>query len=61
MSPFDYLIVCAHPDDAFLGMGGTIHNLTQKKKRVLIVCATNGENGDVNLGEIRKIIIGLQL
>ena len=54
MSSFDYLIVCAHPDDAFLGMGGTIRNLTQKKKSVLIVCATNGENGDAKLGEIRK-------
>ena len=54
MSSFDCLIVCAHPDDAFLGMGGTIWNLIQKKKSVLIVCATNGENGDANLGEIRK-------
>ncbi len=54
MNSFDCLIVCAHPDDAFLGMGGTIHKLTQKKKHVLIVCATNGENGDVNHGEIRK-------
>lgn len=54
MGRFDYLIVCAHPDDAFLGMGGTIRNLIQKKKHVLIVCATNGENGDVDLGEIRK-------
>lgn len=54
MNSFDYLIVCAHPDDAFLGMGGTIRKLTQEKKRVLIVCATNGENGDVNHGEIRK-------
>lgn len=54
MSSFDCLIVCAHPDDAFLGMGGTIRNLIQKKKSVLIVCATNGENGDTNLGEIRK-------
>lgn len=54
MKTFDCVIVCAHPDDAFLGMGGTVKKLISNGKSVLIVCATNGENGNTDLGEIRK-------
>src|SRR5262245_17364560 len=39
----DYLVVAAHPDDAELGMGGTIALLLSQGKRVGIVDLTDGE------------------
>lgn len=39
----DVLIVAAHPDDAELGMGGTIASLCAAGKRVAVVDLTNGE------------------
>ncbi len=42
-SPLSILIVAPHPDDAELGMGGTIARLASQGHRVLIVDMTDGE------------------
>lgn len=42
-SPLDLLVVAPHPDDAELGMGGTIAKCVQQGKRVGIVDLTSGE------------------
>jgi bacillithiol biosynthesis deacetylase BshB1 len=39
----DYLVVAPHPDDAELGMGGTIVRLVRAGRRVRIVDLTSGE------------------
>jgi len=39
----EYLVVAPHPDDAELGMGGTIVKLLQAGKRVAVVDLTSGE------------------
>jgi N-acetylglucosamine malate deacetylase 1 len=50
--PLDLLVVAPHPDDAELGMGGTITKLIQAGKRIGIVDLTSGEptpHGSVEL------------
>ncbi len=42
-TPLDVLVVAPHPDDAELGMGGTIALLLAQGKRVGILDLTNGE------------------
>ena len=42
-TPLDYLIVSAHPDDAELGVGGTILSLKASGARVGILDLTSGE------------------
>jgi LmbE family N-acetylglucosaminyl deacetylase len=37
------LVISPHPDDAELGMGGTIATLTEKKYGVNIIDLTDGE------------------
>lgn len=39
----EYLVVAPHPDDAELGMGGTIAKLVHRGRRVAIVDLTSGE------------------
>lgn len=41
----DYLVFAAHPDDAELGMGGTIIKAVQQGKKVVVVDLTQGELG----------------
>jgi LmbE family N-acetylglucosaminyl deacetylase len=42
-APLDALVVAPHPDDAELGMGGTIAAMVQKNNRVGILDLTSGE------------------
>jgi N-acetylglucosamine malate deacetylase 1 len=42
-APLDYLVIAAHPDDAELGIGGTILSLKARGARVGILDLTNGE------------------
>ena len=41
--PVEYLVVAPHPDDAELGMGGTISKLLTRGRRVAVLDLTNGE------------------
>jgi N-acetylglucosamine malate deacetylase 1 len=41
--PVEYLVVAPHPDDAELGMGGTIIKLLRSGKRVAVLDLTSGE------------------
>ncbi|WP_294472150.1 PIG-L deacetylase family protein [uncultured Ruminococcus sp.] len=52
MNLYDCIIFVAHPDDAFLGMGGTLYKLSLFSN-VLLVCASNGENGNNLQGKDR--------
>jgi bacillithiol biosynthesis deacetylase BshB1 len=54
MSPLDYLVVAPHPDDAELGVGGTILLLKSRGARVGIVDLTNGEPTPHGSPEIRR-------
>lgn len=38
------LVVCAHPDDETLGMGGTIALYTEKKENVYVLIVSEGES-----------------
>ncbi len=57
------LAVYAHPDDESFASGGTIARLTADGVRVVLVCATRGEAGEIsdptlatpdNLAEVRE-------
>ncbi|KAB2909281.1 MAG: bacillithiol biosynthesis deacetylase BshB1 [Ignavibacteriales bacterium] len=50
----DALIFAAHPDDAELGMGGTIAKMTANGLKVGIIDLTAGELGTRGSAEIRK-------
>ncbi|SDY88045.1 bacillithiol biosynthesis deacetylase BshB1 [Evansella caseinilytica] len=50
MSPIDVLAVGAHPDDAEIGMGGTLAKLADQGYRTALICLTKAElssNGTV--------------
>ena len=49
----DALIIAAHPDDAELGMGGTILRMLEDGLRVGILDLTNGEPTPLGTPEIR--------
>ncbi len=49
-----FLIVSPHPDDAELGMGGTIITAKQKGHKVFIVDLTSGEPTPYGTEEKRK-------
>ena len=49
---YDYLFIFAHPDDAFLGAGGTI-KMSASKGKTLIVSLTNGAKDDKYKGQLR--------
>jgi bacillithiol biosynthesis deacetylase BshB1 len=51
----DYLVVAAHPDDAELGMGGTISLLLSQGHRVGILDLTDGEPTPHGSPEIRQL------
>ena len=49
----DALIIAAHPDDAEIGMGGTILKMLEDDLKVVIVDLTNGEPTPLGTPEIR--------
>jgi N-acetylglucosamine malate deacetylase 1 len=55
MEPLDVLIFAPHPDDAELGMGGTILKLKRAGKRVGVVDLCRGELGTKGTAEIRAL------
>ena len=54
MQPLDYLVVCAHPDDAELGVGGTLALLKAQGARVGVLDLTDGEPTPYGSPEIRS-------
>lgn len=50
----DVLVIAAHPDDAELGLGGTLHKLAQDKRTTAIVDCTRGELGSRGTPAIRE-------
>src|SRR5437867_1086942 len=53
MQPLDYLTICAHPDDAELGVGGTLALLKAQGARVGVLDLTDGEPTPFGSPEIR--------
>ncbi len=62
-SQLTVLCLFAHPDDEAFGSGGTLAGLVQKGHKITMVCATNGDVGEIsdpalatpeNLGEVRQ-------
>jgi bacillithiol biosynthesis deacetylase BshB1 len=54
-SPLDVLVVAPHPDDAELGVGGTILSMVQEGKRVGILDLTSGEPTPLGAVPKRKL------
>jgi bacillithiol biosynthesis deacetylase BshB1 len=54
MDPLDYLVIAPHPDDAELGMGGTIALLLSQGARVGVLDLTDGEPTPHGSPEIRR-------
>src|SRR5947208_3108584 len=54
MEPLDYLVIAPHPDDAELGMGGTIALLLAGGARVGVLDLTDGEPTPFGSPEIRR-------
>jgi bacillithiol biosynthesis deacetylase BshB1 len=54
IAPLDYLVVAAHPDDAELGVGGTILSLKARGASVGILDLTTGEPTPHGSPEIRQ-------
>lgn len=64
MPPRALLAVFAHPDDEAFGCGGTLARYAADGVRVVLVCATRGEVGEIsdpalatpeNLGSVREV------
>ncbi len=53
--PLDFLVVAPHPDDAELGMGGTIVKMLAQNMRVGILDLTSGEPTPQGSESLRKI------
>jgi bacillithiol biosynthesis deacetylase BshB1 len=53
MQPLDYLVIAPHPDDAELGVGGTMPLLLSQGKRVGVLDLTDGEPTPFGSPEIR--------
>jgi LmbE family N-acetylglucosaminyl deacetylase len=62
-SQLSVLCLFAHPDDEAFGSGGALAGLVQKGHRLTVVCATNGDVGEIsdpalatpeNLWEVRQ-------
>ena len=51
--PLDILVIAPHPDDAELGMGGTIAKMIARGWKVGIVDLTDGEPTPFGTPEIR--------
>ncbi len=54
MTPLDYLVLAPHPDDAELGVGGTIPLLQTHGARVGVLDLTDGEPTPFGSPEIRR-------
>lgn len=54
MTPLDYLVIAPHPDDAELGVGGTIALLQAQGARVGVLDLTDGEPTPFGSPEIRR-------
>ena len=54
MADLDYLVVAPHPDDAELGVGGTILLLKAQGARVGVLDLTDGEPTPHGSPEIRR-------
>ncbi len=54
MPPLDYLVIAPHPDDAELGVGGTILLLQSQGARVGVLDLTDGEPTPHGSPEIRR-------
>jgi bacillithiol biosynthesis deacetylase BshB1 len=54
MAPLDYLVIAPHPDDAELGVGGTIPLLQAEGARVGVLDLTDGEPTPFGSPEIRR-------
>src|SRR5499427_7180434 len=54
MAPLDYLVIAPHPDDAELGVGGTILLLKAQGNRVGVLDLTDGEPTPHGSLEIRR-------
>jgi len=50
------LVICAHPDDEVLGLGGTIKKLTNRGAEVNVVMFANGNEGYRTLEEKDRIV-----
>lgn len=53
--PLDFLVIAPHPDDAELGMGGTIAKMLAQNMRVGILDLTSGEPTPQGSESLRKI------
>ena len=53
MKEFDLAAICAHPDDAELGMGGTLAKEATRGRRIALVDLTRGEAGSRGTPETR--------
>ena len=62
-SQLSVLCLFAHPDDEAFGSGGTLAGLVRQGHRLTMVCATNGDVGEIsdpalatpeNLGQVRQ-------
>src|SRR3954452_2748432 len=54
MTPLDYLVIAPHPDDAELGVGGTIPLLQAQGASVGVLDLTDGEPTPFGSPEIRR-------
>jgi bacillithiol biosynthesis deacetylase BshB1 len=54
MTPLDYLVIAPHPDDAELGVGGTILSLKSQGQSVGVLDLTDGEPTPHGSVEIRR-------
>src|SRR5271154_3609346 len=54
MEPLDYLVIAPHPDDAELGVGGTILTLLEQGARVGVLDLTDGEPTPHGSTEVRR-------
>lgn len=52
--PVSFLVIAAHPDDAEIGMGGTIARLVQHGHRLTLLDLTNGEPTPTGTPERRR-------
>ncbi|BBH19727.1 diacetylchitobiose deacetylase [Paenibacillus baekrokdamisoli] len=50
------LIICAHPDDEVLGLGGTIKKMTNAGVEVTVLMFANGNEGYTSMEEIATIV-----
>ncbi len=55
---YDVAVFGAHPDDAEMGMGGTIAQLAQAGRRVILISMTQGESGTYGTPEERHVEAG---